>query len=55
VRFTALDAVSLGFKTRVVVDACRGIDLHPGDVTKALADMARAGILVLESAQVLRA
>ncbi len=53
IRYSALDAVNLGFKTWVIVDACRGIDLQPGDVRKALADMARAGVFVVPSAQVL--
>jgi nicotinamidase/pyrazinamidase len=32
VKFTALDAVALGFKTHLTEDATRGVDLHPGDV-----------------------
>jgi nicotinamidase/pyrazinamidase len=44
VYFTALDAVSLGYKTRVVVDGCRGVDLKPGDSERALKDLAARGI-----------
>jgi nicotinamidase/pyrazinamidase len=53
VRFTALDGVRLGFRTCVVLDACRGVDLKPGDVDQAVADMTVAGVSILESADVL--
>ncbi len=36
VKFSVLDARDLGFDTYVVVDACRGIDLHEGDVVATL-------------------
>jgi nicotinamidase/pyrazinamidase len=55
VKFSALDAVGLGFRTHVVADACRGIDLQPGDTARALAEMRAAGIDVLESTGVPRA
>ena len=32
VKFTALDARQLGFKTHLIEDACRGVNLKPGDV-----------------------
>jgi len=50
VKFTALDARQLGFETTVVVDACRGVNLQPGDVDAALEEMRRAGIRTLVSA-----
>ena len=37
VKFSALDAQSLGFHTCVIEDACRGINLRPGDVDRAAA------------------
>ncbi len=43
VRFTALDARGLGLRTVVVEDACRGVELQPGDVAAALAEMRGAG------------
>jgi nicotinamidase/pyrazinamidase len=52
VKFSVLDAVTLGLKTFVVEDACRGIDLHPGDAERALAEMQKAGATVLKSGQV---
>ena len=44
VRFTALDAVRLGFETHLVVDGCRGVELQAGDVELALAELERAGV-----------
>jgi nicotinamidase/pyrazinamidase len=46
VQFTAIDAVKLGFKTFVVIDACRGVNLVPGDVDRAVENMRRAGVVV---------
>lgn len=43
VKFTVLDALSQGFATTLVEDACRGVDLNPGDVESALGAMAEAG------------
>lgn len=49
VKFTVLDAVSLGFKTHVIEEACRGVNLKPNDVKRALAEMQQAGAEVEES------
>ena len=49
VKFTALDAIELGFKTHVIEDACRGVNLDPLDVTKALEHMGRAGVHIKQS------
>lgn len=53
VKFTALDAISEGFATTVVTDACRGVDLSPGDSERALAALAEAGAALSESAALL--
>ncbi len=50
VKFTALDAVGEGFEVFVVADACRGVDLQPGDVARAVEEMKSAGVRVLTSA-----
>ena len=47
VKFTALDSQEYGFKTSVVVGACRGVNLIPTDVDDALRDMRLAGISLL--------
>jgi nicotinamidase/pyrazinamidase len=49
VKYTALDARELGFDTCVVADACRGVDLEPGDVERAIGEMRAAGVRILES------
>ena len=47
VKFTALDAVQLGFHTTLVEDACRGVNLQPGDVSESIEQMRQAGVNVL--------
>jgi nicotinamidase/pyrazinamidase len=51
VKFSALDARQLGLNTHVIVDACRGIALEPGDLGKALDEMKQAGAILLQSQQ----
>jgi nicotinamidase/pyrazinamidase len=55
VKFTALDARKLGFATYLIADACRGVDLKPGDVERAIEEMQAAGVQVVHSNDVLRA
>jgi nicotinamidase/pyrazinamidase len=55
VKFTALDAVMLGFDTTVVADACRGVEVNEGDTARAVAEMAAAGVHITESRQLLDA
>lgn len=43
VRFSALDALQLGFRTHVIADGCRAVDLQKGDGKHALAEVAEAG------------
>jgi nicotinamidase/pyrazinamidase len=47
VKYTALDAARLGFKTCVLLPACRGVNLHPGDVERAVAEMRAAGVDIM--------
>lgn len=53
VKYTALDAVQLGFKTHVVEDACRGVELKPGDVARAVEEMKGKGVQIIESQDIL--
>eukprot|EP00903_Cladosiphon_okamuranus_P000045 g45.t1 len=55
VKFTALDALQLGFETYLVEDASRGVNLAPGDVDQAVADMRAAGVQVVQSDSLLQA
>jgi nicotinamidase/pyrazinamidase len=54
VKYTALDALSLGFKTFLIEDASRGVDINKGDVKKAVAEMKKAGIAVVQSKEILK-
>jgi nicotinamidase/pyrazinamidase len=49
VKFTALDAKTLGFETFVISDATRAVNLSPGDGSTALEEMREQGIKVLTS------
>ncbi len=44
VKASALDAAKNGFKTYVVSDAVKGIDVNPGDIKRAVEEMKKAGI-----------
>jgi nicotinamidase/pyrazinamidase len=49
VKFTVLDARSLGFDVTVVEDGCRGVDLAPGDAARAFEAMRGVGARVASS------
>lgn len=52
VKFTALDAAGLGFRTHLIEDACRGVELNEGNVEGALSELREAGVVVVSSAEV---
>lgn len=49
VKCTALDARRLGFRTFLIEEACRGVELQPGDVPRAIEEMRAAGVTVVQS------
>lgn len=51
VRATALDARKAGFHTYVVTDACRGVEVSPGDSERALREVLDAGATLVHSRQ----
>jgi len=53
VKCTALDAVEFGFRTHLIEDACRGIDLNAGDIDRAIEEMKAHGIEVVRSNEIL--
>lgn len=53
VKFTALDALQLGFRVHLIEDACRGVNLQPGDVDRAIAEMRGAGVAITQAAELL--
>jgi len=54
VKFTALDAVELGFETAVVKDATRAVNLQEGDFEKALEEMREKGVKIINSKEITR-
>ncbi len=53
VRWSALDARRIGLATRIVLDGCRGIELVPGDIDRAIAEMRQAGVEIVDSRRIL--
>ncbi|TWU59310.1 ADP-ribose pyrophosphatase [Rubripirellula tenax] len=51
VRATALDSRRLGFRTWLIEDGCRGVDLKPGDCKAAIQEMEDAGVRTISSRQ----
>lgn len=55
VKFTALDAVELGFETYLIENASRGVNINPGDVEQAVSDMQAAGVKIVYSDSLMQA
>ncbi|MFT5915974.1 MAG: nicotinamidase/pyrazinamidase [Flammeovirgaceae bacterium] len=53
VKFTALDSLGLGFKTYLVKDATKGVNMKEGDVDRAIQEMETKGVEIVESTTVL--
>jgi nicotinamidase/pyrazinamidase len=49
VKYTCMDAIALGFKTYVIIDACRGIALKTEDVQNAIDEMKSLGVKIITS------
>lgn len=47
VKFTALDAVSLGFRTVLIAEGVRGVELRQGDCQRAMEEMRLAGVKIV--------
>jgi nicotinamidase/pyrazinamidase len=47
VKFTALDARKLGFRTMLIKEGVRGVELNTGDCEKAINDMQKAGVEIM--------
>jgi nicotinamidase/pyrazinamidase len=50
VKYSALDARRLGFRTFVILDGCRGVNLRANDSAAALEEMKSAGVEITPSA-----
>lgn len=53
VKFSTLDAIDLGFKTYVVLDACKPVNLDPGDEARAIEEMKAKGAVITSYKEVL--
>lgn len=53
VKATALDAVKLGFKTYVLIDACRAVNINPDDEEKVIVEMKVAGVTITTTEEVM--
>lgn len=47
VKFTVLDALKEGFRTKLIKEATRGVELEKGDVAKAIMEMEEAGAEII--------
>lgn len=52
VKHTALDALREGFTVKLVSDACRGVDTPPGTEAKAVEELRRAGVQIINAKEV---
>jgi nicotinamidase/pyrazinamidase len=50
VKYSCQDALALGFTVNLIGDACRGVELQPGDINKTLAGLIAQGVSVIDSA-----
>jgi nicotinamidase/pyrazinamidase len=53
VRHSAIDAANLGYKVFLVIDACKGAVISPGDIEKAITEMLDAGVKFITTKQIL--
>jgi nicotinamidase/pyrazinamidase len=53
VKFTAMDAVSLGFETFLISDATKAVNLNPNDGDRALEEMSHQGIKIISSKELI--
>jgi nicotinamidase/pyrazinamidase len=49
VKYTILDGLQLGYHCSLILDGCRGVDLHPGDVDRAVEQMRKSGAMLISS------
>lgn len=52
VKYSVLDALNLGFKVFVIIDACRAVNLNDKDNENSLVEMKKSGAILIESKEV---
>jgi nicotinamidase/pyrazinamidase len=53
VKYTALDSAALGFRTHLIADACRAVNLKPGDEARAIEEIQGAGVVITRAEEIL--
>ena len=53
VKFTVLDAISEGFKTTLIADATRAVNIQENDDLKAIKEMSASGAKVVYADEIL--
>jgi nicotinamidase/pyrazinamidase len=51
VKYSCLDAIQLGFNVHLILEGCKGVELQPGDVDKAIQEMQEAGVVIVKQTQ----
>lgn len=54
VKFSCIDAVRSGFKTYMIEDACRGVNLNPTDTRDAIQTLQEMGVIVVQAKDILQ-
>lgn len=54
VKFTAIDAAELGYRTFVIPDATKAVNLHENDFENSLIEMSEKGIGLIDSVEILQ-
>lgn len=54
VLFSVLDAIALGYRVTLIIDACKGIELQQGDVARAIDQMEKKGAEIAFVEELLR-
>ena len=49
VKYTVMDALKLGYKVWLIEDGCMGVNINPDDSQKAVEEMKKNGVLLINS------
>jgi len=49
IKYTAIDSVKVGFKTYLIEDGCRAVNISPDDGKNAIEEMRTAGVIIEKS------
>jgi nicotinamidase/pyrazinamidase len=52
VKYTALDGIADGFDVTLIADACRAVELQPGDGDRAIEEMRNRGVVICTSGDI---